>query len=186
MFSLSIFCSWQKQLDLIQLRIYELTAASCSDILTCPPSTTFADTTGPDPVVKPFFLSWRDNHAWSCWCHTGSSPSWSHGETSRLLSQMRPLVFLWSFVFLILLQFQIITSDSQTCPSLEMWLMSHLGWEDLGGGFQRAIKGITFFIGNMGSQCLQREIGVFWAIKMSDDSHRCNFTQWLLSKGWAP
>lgn len=71
-----------------------------------PPSTTSADTTARDPVVKPFFLNLRDSRAPSALCHTESNPSWAT-EIPRLLSQMRPHVFHWSFVFLILLRFRL-------------------------------------------------------------------------------
>lgn len=43
--------------------------------------------------------------------------------------------------------FQIIMSDPQMCPSLEMWLMSHLVSEDLGAGFERRIKGMRLLLG---------------------------------------
>lgn len=43
--------------------------------------------------------------------------------------------------------FQIIVSDSQMCPSLEMWLMSNLVSEDLRAGFESRIKGLCLLLG---------------------------------------
>lgn len=57
-----------------------------------------------------------------------------------------------SFVFSDPPLVQIIMSDSQMCPSLEMWLMSHLVSEDLGAGFEWRIKGTASFIRNTGSR----------------------------------
>lgn len=63
--------------------------------------------------------------------------------------------------------------------------MSHLVSEDLGAGFERGIKGTASFIGNMGSQCPQWEMGVCNGIyKIRDDLHRGNFL-WRLARLWS-
>ena len=100
------------------------------------------ETTAPDPVVK---LNFRDSRAQSALCHTeshASRPNWNIKAVKSNEATRLPLEPCLSDPPL----FQIIMSDSQMCPSLEMWLMSHLVSEDLGAGFERGIKGLRLLL----------------------------------------
>lgn len=74
--------------------------------------------TATDPAVKPCFLNFRDSRAPSALRHTESNASRAAG-ISRLLSQMRQLVFHRSFVFLILLRFRLSCRTLRCVPALK-------------------------------------------------------------------
>lgn len=162
MFNLSIF-SWQKRPVLNQPRITHFTQIWNR-------SASHAPSQKP-PCVSAFLHLHLHLHnsSWSC-CQTAlplslrdgraperfvprrikhvTGPPGNQGRWVRRGNSSSRRSFVFSDPPLV----QIIMSDSQMCPSLEMWLMSHLVSEDLGAGFEWRIKGTASFIRNTGSR----------------------------------